>query len=499
LKILVTAKYISGASKEGGSGRFMRCVIDTLTTLGHDVTTTNSPRQCINEKFDLIICSHLLKEIKDNPARKICISHGLIPDEYFSPGADRYISVSDEVMEAQLDRKYPSEIIGQPIVIPNHSYPNKELKNILVIRREAVGFDPFAFLGEKYNLRYSDLNIPIQEQIKWADLCITLGRGALEAMSYGRPVLVADNRPYIGNYGDGYVSPGNIKAIARCNFSGRQFKNTVTKEWVEGELAKYNRDHSAYLYNYVKDNHEASKIVKQYIRPEPKIKMGFGVLANDPIRLEMVLRQSEIDGKMYFVKDPASATLGLNKLLDIMQNAGADIGVLTHQDMFYRRGWAETVKAQIERLPDGWVVAGIIGKDMKGDICGRLQDHRMPLIFSSSHTFPVEASCFDECCILVNLKSQFRFNTRLDGFDLYGTLAVLQAQEMGGSAWIIDAFADHHCTRPFPWHPGEDFYDRLNWIKQQFPNAKRIDSTVFSSYGNIFNPGECPSDQEGRK
>jgi len=468
----------------------MKCIIDTLKSMGHEVIATTTPQQYIKEKFNLIICSHLLNEIKDNPARKVCISHGLIPAEYFVKGADRYISVSEEVRNAQLDRGFSSEVIGQPIIIPQYSNPHVKLQNILVIRREPVKYDPFAFLKEKYDLRYSDLDIPIEKQIQWADLCITLGRGALEAMSYGRPVLVADNRSYIGNYGDGYILPANIHEIAKCNFSGRRFKCTVTKEWIEEELTRYRQEHSIYLYEYINENHEASRIIRQYIRPESKITMGFGSLVNDPVRLNMVLRQSEIDGKMYYITKPSSATSGLNKLLDLIQGSGFDVAVLAHQDMFFRQGWIETVKEQLEQLPDNWIIAGIIGKDKKGNVCGRLHDMRMPLLFDSDHTFPVEASCVDECCILVNLKSRFRFDEQLTGFHLYGTLGVLQAWKMGGTAWIIDAFAEHYCMRSFPWHPENYFYENLNWIKQQFSNAARIDSTALSFYGEVFNPGE---------
>lgn len=496
MKILVTAKYVSGASREGGSGRFMRCVIDMLRLMGHDVVATTTPRQSTSENFDLVICSHLLSQVKDFSAKKICISHGLIPDEYFTNGADRYISVSEEVCNAQISRGFVSEVIGQPIAIPDHSYPNKELRNILIIRREPVNYDPFTFLKWQYNLRYSDLDTTIEEQIKWADLCISLGRGALEAMSFGRPVLVADNRPYIGCYGDGYINHENIHEIAKCNFSGRRFKYPVTRAWIEEEISKYNQIHSLYLYNYVKEKHDALKIVGKYIQNNNNISIGFGANINDPIRFDMVLRKSEIEGDMCFIKEPSFATSGLNKLLDILQSKGVDIAALVHQDMYFRQGWIETVKEQLKKLPDNWIVAGIIGKDTNGVIAGMLHDMRMPLLFKSDHSFPVEASCLDECIILVNLKSNFRFDEGLKGFDLYGTLAVLQAGEMGGTAWIIDAFAEHYCTRPFPWHPGDDFYMSLKWLKNRFPNARRIDSTVLGINGAITNQGNIPEKKE---
>lgn len=481
MKILVTARYIRQDASGGGSGRFMRCLADALRELGHDVVATERPDVYRDRIFDLIICSHPEKFafIRDNPARKIFVSHGLIPDEHMVAGADRYVSVSEEVREENLEtRGIDSVVIGQPIVIPEQKPPQKELRRILVIRREPVQPDPFAFLAENYDLRVSELAVPIEGQIEWADLVIAIGRGAMEAMAQGKPVLVADNRPYIGALGDGYVTPENILELAKHNFSGRRFRHPLTREWIEAELARYDADDSGFLYRYVRDNHNARMIVGRYLDTGPVI--AFGVMVNDLMRLDMCFRQSEIDGKAHIVKDPESATKGLNKLLDIVQAQGANVAVLAHQDMHFRQGWLPQVKAQLALLPPDWIVAGIIGKDMEGNICGKFHDMRIAPVFNTSdiHTFPQPASCFDECCILVNLKSGFRFDETLEGFDLYGTLAALQAQEVGGTAWIIDAFAEHYCMRPFTWFPDKDFQARFKWLHERFPNALKIDSTV---------------------
>ena len=218
----------------------------------------------------------------------------------------------------------------------------------------------------------------------------------------------------------------------------------------------------------------------EWITPTAKRRFSysFGVLVNDPHRLDMVLRQSDIDGSMHAVKLPETATKGLNKLLGIIEAEGSDIAVLCHQDMYFRSGWIDQVMDQISKLPDSWIVAGVIGKDEDGKICGRLHDMRMPLHFSTSHAFPHPASCFDECVIIVNMKKGFIFDEGLKGFDLYGTSCVCQAWEMGGTAWIIDAFCEHYCMRPFSWFPGKDFEESFKWIYNRFPNAKRFDSTV---------------------
>lgn len=218
-------------------------------------------------------------------------------------------------------------------------------------------------------------------------------------------------------------------------------------------------------------------------RSKVGLKAAFGILVNDLMRVDMVFRQSEIDPgtPCHTIKLPETACQGLNKLLGILEDEGNDIAILSHQDMYYRQGWLDQVKDRIRELPDSWVVAGIIGKDMEGAICGRMHDMRIPLHFATSHVFPHPAACFDECCIIVNLKKGFRFDEAMPGFDLYGTLCVLQAKEMGGTAWIIDAFAEHYCMRPFSWYPDKAFEDCFKWIHRRFPNADRIDTTVLGS------------------
>lgn len=269
-RILVTARYVSGVDvlTEGGSGRFMRCVADTLRELGHDVVATTDPQEVAEEKFDLIICSHKEKfeAVKNNPAPKLFISHGLISDEAPPVDANLCVSVSEEVQKHNRLLGVESRVIGQPVRLNWQTSVGPSLRKILVIRRYPVERDPFAFLARKYDLRYSDPSLPIEPQIEWADLCITIGRGALEAMAQGRLVLVADNRGYIGEIGDGYVDVNNVRAISRCNFSGRRFRFRLTEEWIEEELLKYDVKDVPDLFSYLMDEHMAHKVVREYLQ-----------------------------------------------------------------------------------------------------------------------------------------------------------------------------------------------------------------------------------------
>ena len=488
MKILITALYVSGDAHEGGSSRFFKTLADALILAGHDVVCSDRPEEHVDLEYDLIICSHVLEKIRDNPAFKIFIAHGIILQERMKLGADRYISISEEAQSVNSAFDIESEVVPQPIKVTKRTHPGEGLKRILIIRREPVLHDPFEFLNEKYDVRLSDIDSPIEDQIAWADLCITLGRGALESMAQGKPVLIADNRSYIGAVGDGYVNEDNIKEIAKCNFSGRRFAHPITREWVESELSKYSAKDSFLLFRYVQDYHNVNIVIGQYLNGNTRKKIdrsqevvAFGVLVNDIQRLEAVFAQSAIDPSInaHTIKMPETACKGLNKLLTIMEDEGDDIAVLAHQDMYFRAGWLSQMKRQIALLPDSWVVAGIIGKDWDGAICGRVHDMRIPLHFSTSHAFPHPASCFDECCIIVNLKKGFRFDEEMPGFDLYGTLAVLQTVcEMNGTAWMIDAFAEHYCMRSFEWYPDKKFESCFRWLYEKFPNARRIDTTV---------------------
>jgi hypothetical protein len=203
-------------------------------------------------------------------------------------------------------------------------------------------------------------------------------------------------------------------------------------------------------------------------------------MVNDPVRLDMVFGQSQLEGQAHIVKSPDSATKGLNGLLDIMEAEGAEIGVLCHQDMYFRSGWVDRLLKQIKLLPDSWTVAGIIGKDMDGRICGKFHDMRMPLQFDTSniHTFPHPACCFDECVIIVNMKKKFRFDESLPGFHLYGTQAVLKAIEEGGSAWIIDCWCEHFSLRNFQWFPEPEFQEQFKILYDKYHHLGRVDTTV---------------------
>jgi len=292
------------------------------------------------------------------------------------------------------------------------------------------------------------------------------------------------------------AKPENVmagKISAQQSFvKGHIFKKYLHDETVhhwDGLLAEYHMNDGEQtvfmpnlfaLFNY----YEPGRWTDRTVIDIGDIKISFGVMINDPYRFNTVLKKSALPGDLHYIVNPESATKGLNQLIEIMENNGATVAALVHQDMYFRQGWLDRVKDQIALLPENWGVAGVIGKDMHGRICGQLHDMRIVDVFNSKdiHEFPQSACCVDECVILINLKHGFRFDEDLDGFDLYGTLCVLQAWGGGKTAWIIDAFAEHYCMRSFGWFPGDDFKARYKWLYDKYVElTENIDSTVFVS------------------
>jgi len=283
-----------------------------------------------------------------------------------------------------------------------------------------------------------------------------------------------------------FAHPKNVQIgciSAQQSFvKGHIFKQHLHNEYFhcwDGELIVHHKDSNeqiAYrpdlyaLFNYFEPG-----------RWEDREKVFWGCMVNDAQRLSMVLQRSQLKGeKLNFVQNPESATKGLNYLLDKADGESADWAILVHQDMYFTHEWLDNVRAQIKLLPDNWIACGPIGKDSTGLICGKFHDMRIPDWFDTSdiHTFPHEVCCFDEAVIIINLKSCFRFDESLDGFDLYGTLIVLQSWEMEGKCFVIDAPCSHYCLRPFTWHPDSQFIKNYKWLFDKFSAKWKLDSTA---------------------
>jgi len=194
------------------------------------------------------------------------------------------------------------------------------------------------------------------------------------------------------------------------------------------------------------------------------------------------LMTSRIDGNLEFVMNSTNATEGMNKLFD--KCSKADVVTMVHQDVILPFDWTGKTEKLLNDLPADWGVAGIWGTrlvDGKQAPIGRIADTRLSKLSPDGHVWngqmPCRVDSLDEVCLIFNMKTGFRFEEELKGFDLYGAYACLRMREMGYEAYVIDNAVMHNTSRPMKWAPDEKFLASWEWLKERFPGQDII-STV---------------------
>lgn len=182
----------------------------------------------------------------------VFVSHGVVPFLEQPPVANlnifAFVAVSEEVAENLAARGIPRADIrivrnfvdterfrpGAPIA------PRPRRALILSYRMDGDTEERIRRAASKIRMRVRRvgrgrrLKRNVIHHIRAADLCITGGRGVLEAMACGRAVIVHDYR-----HGDGMITRENVSEIATCNFSGRKRREPFDEERWLREFAAY--------------------------------------------------------------------------------------------------------------------------------------------------------------------------------------------------------------------------------------------------------------------
>jgi glycosyltransferase involved in cell wall biosynthesis len=102
----------------------------------------------------------------------------------------------------------------------------------------------------------------VEKYIEQADIVVTLGQGALQAMAMGRAVIVAGTVS-----SDGIVTPANFEDMTAVNFNGhlRKFFGTghsrpMSAEELAGEIKKYDRESAEALMDRVREEFNVSRV-----------------------------------------------------------------------------------------------------------------------------------------------------------------------------------------------------------------------------------------------
>ncbi len=223
----------------------------------HQIKVVSNLALIEKEKFDIIHAQHniiaiMARSIFPNTPM-IFMSHGTLAELEQPPtinlAISQFIAVSEAVAQ-NLHRHYGISLtkitIVRNFIDTNKFFPQKKINNrpkkILVISnhyREDVQ-KVIESAGRDLHLRVLHIGQPenpvsnVEEYINDADLVVTIGRGALEAMACARNVIVYDIHG-----GDGFIDTNNFYKLRQYNFSGRLFRQPYSVKDFKKELRKY--------------------------------------------------------------------------------------------------------------------------------------------------------------------------------------------------------------------------------------------------------------------
>ena len=144
-----------------------------------------------------------------------------------------------------------------------------------------------------------------------------------------------------------------------------------------------------------------------------------------------------------------SAAWAMNQLLDAPPRARWVVWL--HQDVYLPEGWDTLFMQRLAEAEHRWprlAVAGVYGlrghgaqAERGGHVLDRGGDLR------EAAALPMLADSLDELLFAVRAQVPFRLDEAL-GFDFYATDTVLQAQQHGLEAAVVDAFCEHWSDTP---------------------------------------------------
>lgn len=289
MKILVANRHLKGL---GGSETFTYTLIKQLIADGHEVEYFTLYSGIASDKldelgvpflysraFDLILTGQVdtVDAIKQKeligPLVQIC--HGVkTRGEQPSPKADYHIAISEEVEKHVTNLGFKCSLFLNGVDL-NRFKPRKparkKLKKVasLVQTPEAHQIvEEAAKIMDVEVIRlnkYEDQIWEVEKEINKADMVVSLGRGAYEAMACGRPVVVFDKRKYQAQLADGYLDPESFDDLVKNNCSGRFYSRWMGIEDLVCEFEKYDSDHGAELRKIAEEKLNIEKISREMI------------------------------------------------------------------------------------------------------------------------------------------------------------------------------------------------------------------------------------------
>lgn len=370
-RVLVATNHLNTL---GGTETYTYALVKELVRLGFgvDVFTLNPGHMSEriakfanvvtnpNPEYDVILINHgpTLERLAHIKGYKIFTSHGIFPDlEKVKEGADEYIAISEEVADT-----IPNSRIIRNGIDCDRFKPTKPLNKKPKVLSMCQGTEAREMVERAckeldYEFAWVERNFyDIENKINEADIVVTLGRGAMEAMSCGRAVFVFDSRPYMGAKGDGWITKDNWQQLAKNNFSGRATNKKYTIEDLKEELKQYSTEMNN--RDVVLEHFNIQKQVQEY-HPLFKLEHITIVIPNTEER------RNRADTLLQSIKENTnypnySVKVFYNELggwVPAVHEAIKDIDgyvVLLGSDVVVKKNWLTTLVARFfEKFPNG--------------------------------------------------------------------------------------------------------------------------------------------------
>lgn len=285
LDILVATNHLAHL---GGSETWTYTVVKELERLGHNVEVLTgqygvvSDRlpvvACARPEYDLLLINHtsMVDLLKDVKGFKIQTCHGIYPAlEQPVPDVNAHVAISEEVYAHVQSLGYRPYLIRNGVDLerfrPRRPIRSR-LENVLCLCQGQTAVQTIKEACEKRDLNFRwRRNIwDIEDDMNWADLVVTLGRGAYEAMACGRAVLVYDARAYCDEAADGMFSPDmpyqTKEKILAHNFSGRGLKRSLSVDDICLTLQEYDPIMGEYNRKFAEENFDVKSNLQEYLK-----------------------------------------------------------------------------------------------------------------------------------------------------------------------------------------------------------------------------------------
>lgn len=217
----------------------------------------------IKEDYDLAIVNHrdCWDKVPDS-IFKIFTSHSKIYDIEQPPKNAKYVVGVNEYINKNVIRNGIDCERFKPTKI------NKELKDILYLSNPAyaAGKETMEEACKGYNLIMIEAETPdIENSITQADLVVSLGRGALEAMASGKNVIYGDFRADWMNCfkGGGLITPHNYNDFKTGAW--HKDRKEMTVDDLRYEFKKYSKSIGEFNRQMILKDFNIKKTAKQYI------------------------------------------------------------------------------------------------------------------------------------------------------------------------------------------------------------------------------------------